>query len=77
MARSLASFNADGGGICRDPLPAPWPGESPADWVDRALAEGPFRRFKHPGNLAYGWPLWGGVELAETHPYATSEDLTP
>lgn len=57
--------------------PAPWPGESPADWVDRALAEGPFRRFKHPGNLAYGWPLWGGVELAETHPYATSEDLTP
>ena len=57
--------------------PAPWPGESPADWVDRALAEGPFRRFRHPGNLAYGWPLWGGVELAEAHPYTTSEDVTP
>lgn len=31
------------------------PGEGTRAYVERALAEGPFRRFKHPGNHAYGW----------------------
>lgn len=33
------------------------PGEADAAWVARALAEGPFRRLPHPGNLAYVWGL--------------------
>lgn len=31
-------------------------GESDPDYVSRALADGPFRRLRHPGNLAYVWP---------------------
>lgn len=33
----------------REPL------ESGRDYVKRALAEGPFRRVRHPGNLRFGW----------------------
>lgn len=40
------------------------PGESPSDWVTRALRDGPFRRVQHPGNLCYVWPL--GRSRAET-----------
>jgi len=32
------------------------PGESGRDYVGRALDEGPFRKVRHPGNLAYVWP---------------------
>jgi hypothetical protein len=31
-------------------------GESGRDYVSRALIEGPFRKVRHPGNLAYVWP---------------------
>jgi len=31
--------------------------ESGRDYVKRALAEGPFTRIRHPGNLVYVWPL--------------------
>lgn len=27
-----------------------------------ALAEGPFRRARHPGNWVYGWPIGGPSE---------------
>lgn len=30
--------------------------EADADYVARALRDGPFRRVRHPGNLAYLWP---------------------
>lgn len=30
-------------------------GEAPGAYFDRALAEGPFSRLKHPGNHVYGW----------------------
>ena len=30
--------------------------ESGRDYVARALIEGPFRKIRHPGNLAYVWP---------------------
>jgi hypothetical protein len=30
-------------------------GEADPDYVARALADGPFRRVRHPGNLAYVW----------------------
>lgn len=33
------------------------PGEGDAEYVARALREGPWRRLKHPGNLAYTWNL--------------------
>lgn len=32
-------------------------GEDSRAYADRALAEGPFRRTKHPGNFAYVWAL--------------------
>ncbi len=31
--------------------------ESSRDYVSRALVEGPFRRLRHPGNLAYVWAV--------------------
>lgn len=49
--------------------PEPWPGESPRDWVARALAEGPFRRIPHPGNHAFGWKLWDHAQVAEGMAY--------
>ncbi len=33
------------------------PLEEPAAYVERALAEGPFRKIRHPGNHVYAWPL--------------------
>lgn len=39
--------------LLRAGAPQPHPGEPPAEYVTRALTEGPFRRFRHPGNLAY------------------------
>lgn len=33
------------------------PLEDPRVYVDRAIAEGPFRRMRHPGNHVYAWPL--------------------
>jgi hypothetical protein len=39
-------------------------GEDPAAWVARALAEGPFRRVRHPGNHVYAWPLDGRRDTA-------------
>ena len=32
-------------------------GETPTEWVARALLEGPFTRVRHPGNHAYAWGL--------------------
>lgn len=37
--------------------PPPEPGETGKAWVERALEAGPFRRYRHPGNLAYVWPI--------------------
>lgn len=31
--------------------------EDPAAYVQRAIAEGPFRQVRHPGNHVYAWPL--------------------
>lgn len=45
-------------------------GESGRDYVSRALAEGPFRRVRHPGNLAYVWP-------SATAPHRISEAFPP
>lgn len=36
------------------------PLESGRDFVNRALREGPFRRMRHPGNLAYCWAIGDG-----------------
>lgn len=33
------------------------PNESDESYVRRAIEQGPFRRMKHPGNLAFGWDL--------------------
>jgi len=43
-------------------------------WVTRALTDGPFRRFRHPGNLAYVWPVGRGAratrrEFPTARPY--------
>lgn len=40
-------------------------GEPAADYVRRALLEGPFRRLRHPGNLVYAWPLEKRLRLPE------------
>lgn len=37
--------------------PARMPGEAGVEYVRRALAEGPFRAVRHPGNHVYAWPL--------------------
>ena len=39
--------------------PARRPMESDRDYAARAIAEGPFRRVRHPGNLAYSFPVGG------------------
>jgi hypothetical protein len=45
------------------------PGESGRDYVSRALTEGPFRKVRHPGNLAYVWPsATAPRRLADTFP---------
>lgn len=45
-------------------------GESGAAYVKRAMADGPFRRFRHPGNHAYVWTLHDGVDVKiESKPY--------
>lgn len=50
------------------------PLESGADYVRRALEEGPFRRLRHPGNLVYAWALRRDAErgLSEALPYPCS-----
>lgn len=37
--------------------PSRMAGESSEAYVARALRDGPFRRYRHPGNLAYAWEL--------------------
>jgi hypothetical protein len=37
--------------------PARQRGESPKQWLHRSLRDGPFRRRRHPGKLAYSWQL--------------------
>lgn len=50
------------------------PLEEGAAYVVRALAEGPFRRVRHPGNHVYAWPLVRSCELAPTAgPYPKRE----
>lgn len=45
------------------------PGEDGAAYVRRALAEGPFRRVRHPGNHVYVWRLDERLESnPETYP---------
>ena len=63
-ARALSKLRNDDRGAAyayRDLLAAGAPprqlGEDNRAYVARALAEGPFRRFKHPGNLTYTWAL--------------------
>jgi hypothetical protein len=52
------------------------PLEDGASYLKRALAEGPFRRVRHPGNLAYAWGLDKRSRrgLAPAQPYV-KEDL--
>lgn len=38
-------------------------GEKATAYVKRALATGPFRRLKHPGNFAYVWSLRDDIEI--------------
>ena len=56
-------------------------GEDPAAWVERALAEGPFRAVRHPGNHTYVWPVDGRRDttrgLAAPCPRPKSVDATP
>lgn len=42
------------------------PFEGGASYIARALASGPFRRVRHPGNHVYAWALSRRVELAAT-----------
>jgi len=37
--------------------PAPRAGEPGSAYVARAVVEGGFRKFRHPGNLAFTWPV--------------------
>jgi len=46
--------------------PARRPLEGGPEYVRRALTEGPFRRVRHPGCLAYSWPV-GGRDVANSH----------
>jgi len=56
-------------------------GRDPAAWVERALAEGPFRAVRHPGNHTYVWPVDGRRDttrgLAAPCPRPKSVDATP
>jgi hypothetical protein len=47
-------------------------GEDGADYVRRALAEGPFRRVRHPGNLVYAWAI-GPAKKATARGFADSK----
>lgn len=49
--------------------PARRPGEEGPAYVTRALAEGPFRRVRHPGNHVYAWAWARGHELGASRPY--------
>lgn len=44
-------------------------GEDGRAYVRRVLAEGPFRKIRHPGNHAYAWPITSGVMLGAALPY--------
>lgn len=51
-------------------------GEGGKEYIQRALADGPFRRLRHPGNLSYAWPLKKGVKLLpEPQPYPKAKDF--
>ena len=53
-------------------------GEDEDDYVRRALAEGPFRRMRHPGNLVFGWALGSATQRRRTRGAMTaSEDYPP
>lgn len=58
--------------------PSPRPLEDPRAYVRRALAEGPFRRFRHPGNHVYVWPLDRRLRLpaGDAYPKGLSSPLT-
>jgi hypothetical protein len=50
------------------------PFEDGPTYVARAIAEGPFRRSKHPGNHTYCWPLRRNVQLKKKKlPYPKME----
>lgn len=56
--------------------PARRPLEDGAEYVERALAEGPFRRLKHPGNHVYAWAFTADVRRGldgETYPKRSTE----
>jgi hypothetical protein len=47
--------------------------EDAAAWVDRALSEGPFTRYRHPGNHAYVWRFGARKSIVPAaYPKATS-----
>ncbi len=51
--------------------------ESGAEYVRRALDEGPFRRIPHPGNHVYCWALRKGVTLKKKpHPFPEAECIS-
>jgi hypothetical protein len=53
------------------------PNEDGRAYVERALREGPFRRVRHPGNLAYAWALDKKTRrcLAAPQPYPKEHHL--
>jgi len=56
--------------------PVRWPGESGESYVARVQASGLLRPYRHPGNLAYVWPLAAGVVLpGEAQPYPKADAL--
>jgi hypothetical protein len=55
--------------------PARRPLEDGPAYVARALAEGPFRRLRHPGNHVYAWPLRRGVVIAPSAGSYPKHDL--
>lgn len=63
----------DSGAPSRRPL------EEPRAYVARALREGPFRQFRHPGNLVYALALDDSADtrarLAPARPYLTRAEL--
>lgn len=81
--RALCKLRAEGSGadyayaqLLAAGAPRRIAGESGAEYVRRALAEGPFRRFRHPGCHVYGFIINGThaqrramMTAHETHPY--------
>lgn len=53
------------------------PLEDGAVYVKRALREGPFRAFRHPGNHVYVWTLKPDVVVIREHDEETGAEIVP